>query len=403
MAEQDAEAIVVGGGPAGSTIAADLAMAGHRVLLLDKASFPRHKPCSDYLNAGGAQILAEMGALDEVMRAGAHRIEGMTIHAPGGSQFIADFAKAEPGRAAIGLSRRCLDQLLLDRAKAAGVSVVERAHVRNLIRQKGYVAGVEATIAGTAEQLRAPLIIGADGRHSAVARALDLTTPLRWPRKTGLATHYRGIADLDGFGEMHIVGHALYAGLAPIEHGLANLTIVVPSSAVERRAGSIDELFADALRSMPALAARLDGSERVGDIRGVGSMGQRARRTTGDGVLLIGDAASFLDPVPGEGIYEALRAARMAAPVASAAIKAGDTSAAALEPYRIARRRAFTAKRQVCWIVQGFVNVPPLMNYVTDRLAEREELGLTLSGVLGNFRPATHALSPVYLARLLRP
>ena len=54
-------------------------------------------------------------------------------------------------------------------------------------------------------------------------------------------------------------------------------------------------------------------------------------------------------------------------------------------------------------MVQGFVNTPPLMDYVTDRLAAREELGLTLAGVLGNLRPATQALSPLYLARLLRP
>nr|MBA3415428.1 hypothetical protein [Chloroflexia bacterium] len=84
-------------------------------------------------------------------------------------------------------------------------------------------------------------------------------------------------------------------------------------------------------------------------------------------------------------------------------LQAGDTSAAALDRYRLARRRTFTAKRQVCWIVQGFIGSPPLMNYVTDRLARREDLGLTLSGVLGNFRPATEALSPAFLVKLLRP
>ena len=103
-----------------------LAEAGHRVLLLDKAGFPRHKPCSDYVNAGGRKILAEIGVLDEVMRAGAHPIDGMVVHAPDGNRFAADFAKAEPGACALGLSRRCLDQLLLDRARAAGVTVCER-------------------------------------------------------------------------------------------------------------------------------------------------------------------------------------------------------------------------------------------------------------------------------------
>jgi 2-polyprenyl-6-methoxyphenol hydroxylase-like FAD-dependent oxidoreductase len=119
--------------------------------------------------------------------------------------------------------------------------------------------------------------------------------------------------------------------------------------------------------------------------------------------MLVGDAASFLDPFTGEGIYEALKAAQLAAPVASAALKAGGVSANALDAYRITRRRAFTAKRGVSWIVQGFINTPPLMNYITPRLEQREELGLTLAGVLGNFRPATQALSPIFLARLLRP
>jgi len=402
MREADAEAIVIGGGPAGSTMAAELAQAGHRVLLFDKAGFPRHKPCSDYVNAGGRKILAEIGVLDEAMRAGAHPIDGMVVHAPDGNRFAADFAKAEPGACALGLSRRCLDQLLLDRARAAGVTVCERTHVRDLIQDGERVVGVEATIDGVSNQIRAPLIVGADGRHSVVARSLGLDTPLRWPRKTGLAAHYRDVPGLDGYGQMH-VGHGVYAGLAPIEHGMANLTIVLPDRSVEDRSGSVEELFADALRRLPALAHTLEGAERVDGIRGVGSMGQRARRTTGDGVLLIGDAASFLDPFPGEGIYEALKAALMAAPVASAALRAGDTSAGAFAPYRIARRRAFTAKRQVCWIVQGFVNAPPLMNYVTDRLTRRDDLGLTLSGVLGNLRPASQALSPLYLARLLRP
>ena len=177
----------------------------------------------------------------------------------------------------------------------------------------------------------------------------------------------------------------------------------MPTDALKARPGSLEEAFAATIESLPGIAAKLDGAERVGTIRGVGPMGRRARRVAGDGWLLVGDAASFLDPFVGEGVHDALRGAQLAAPVASAALLARDTSAQALAPYRFARRRAFTAKHSVSWIVQGFVNSPPLMGYVTNRLAEREELGLTLSGVLGNLRPATHALSPLYLARLLRP
>jgi menaquinone-9 beta-reductase len=398
----DAEVIVVGGGPAGSSTAAALVELGHRVLLFDKASFPRHKPCSDYVNPAGARLLAEMGLLQPILDAGAHCMDGMLVHAPNGGRFLADYAKAEPGRAAIGLSRYHLDQLLLERAKSTGVTVCERAHVRELLRDGERVIGVVATIDGLREEIRAPLVIGADGRNSVVARSLGISDPMRWLRKTGIAAHYRGVTGLDRYGEMH-VGRHLYAGLAPLECGLTNVTIVAGDRSVQQRAASIENYFAEALRTLPAVAAKLDGAERVGGIRGVGTMAHRARRTAGDGYLLVGDAATFLDPFAGEGIYEALLAATLAAPVASAALKAGDPSGDALEPYRTARRNAFTAKRAVSWIVQGFINSPPLMNYVTPRLAGREELGLILSGVLGNFRPAGQALSPIYLARLLRP
>jgi geranylgeranyl reductase family protein len=398
----DFEAIVVGGGPAGSTLAAALAESGHRVLLLDKARFPRHKPCSDYVNPAGAQILGEMGVLDDALRLGARWMEGMVVHAPDGHCFTAHYAKAEPGRAALGLSRQHLDHLLLEHAKAAGVTVREQAHVRGVITEAERVRGVSATLSGTRESLRAPLVIGADGRNSIVRRELGLDAPLRWPRKTGLAAHVRGVRNAGPFGEMHI-GHGLYAGLAWLENGLANLTVVVPDDVIRDRTGSVEAFFAGAIAQLPELAQSLAGAERVGGIRGVGSMACRSRRVAGDGYLLVGDAASFLDPFAGEGVYEALRGAHLAAPVLCSALAAGDTSERALEPYRRARRRAFRAKRAVSWIVQGFINTPPAMNYVTKRLSEREDLGLTLSGVLGNFRPASEALSPVFLARLLRP
>jgi geranylgeranyl reductase family protein len=399
---RDADVIVVGGGPAGSTFAAALAEAGHEVLLLDKARFPRHKACSDYVNPAAATLLEELGVLDDALALGARRMDGMRVHAPDGSQFLANYAMAEPGRAALGLSRYHLDNLLLDRARAAGVRVVERAHVREVLRDGERVTGVSATINGTREELRAPLVVGADGRNSAVARALDLQRPLRWPNKTGLAAHYRNVSGLERYGEMHIAP-GVYAGLAIIENGMTNLTVVAPGADVSGRDGSLDDFFQAAIERMPGIAEKMAGAERIGGIRGVGSMGSHSRRVAGNGYLLIGDAAAFLDPFAGEGVHEALRAGLLAAPVAIAALRANDLSAARLDAYRIARRRTFTAKRTVSWIVQGFINTPPLMNYVTHRLARREDLGLVLSGVLGSFHPATQALSPVFLARLLRP
>jgi geranylgeranyl reductase family protein len=398
--QNDAEVIVVGGGPAGSATALLLARAGREVLLLDKARFPRHKACSEYINPGGVAALAELGLLDEVMAAGAHRLSEMRIHSPDGGQFTASFERAAPGRYALGLSRYRLDALLLDAARSAGVTVLERAHARNVWLDSG--ASVEVFTNGTATRLHAPLIVGADGHHSCVTRSLGLEQTQRWPRRVGLVVHYRQVAGNDCGGDMYVTPDG-YAGVAPLEDGLTNIAVVMPEERVQRREGTIEDLFEERLAAVPELRRRLDGAVQVGSVRGIGRLGHRVRRPAGDGYLLVGDAAAFLDPFTGDGIYEALRGALLAAPVIDRALTAGDVSASALEPYRAERRRVFTMKRQLCWVVQGFVHSPAAMNYVTRRLKRREALGLELTAALGNVRPAHTALTPRFLARLLRP
>jgi geranylgeranyl reductase family protein len=399
---RDADVIVVGGGPAGSVTAAEIAARGHRVLLFDKARFPRHKACSEYVNSGGARLLEELGLGADLAALGAHHLQAMRIHAPGGRSFLADFGAVDPRQPAIGLSRYRLDALLLDRARDAGVTVHDGSRVRDLLIEAGSVTGVEVTIDGARETVHAPLVIGADGRNGIVSRVLALDAPPRWPRRTGLVAHYRGVTGLDRWGEMHVTRQG-YAGLAPLEAGLTNVALVAASSAVADREGTLEEFFQTGLETIPAVAAKLAGATRVGGIRGMGPMARRARRAAGDGFLLVGDAANFLDPFTGDGIHEALRGALLAAPVADAALRSGDVSARRLTPYRAARRRAFAAKHQVCWLVQGFIANPALMDYVTVRLARRPASALTLAAVLGDLRPAGEVLSPRYLTRLLRP
>ncbi|HET7095502.1 MAG TPA: NAD(P)/FAD-dependent oxidoreductase, partial [Thermomicrobiales bacterium] len=336
----DAEAIVVGAGPAGSAVAALLAEAGHRVLLLDKAAFPRHKACSEYVNPAGVRCLERLGVLDAAWRLGGSRIEAMEVVAPGGAAFAIDYARSAPGQVALGLSRWRLDHLLLRHAAAAGAEVIERAHVRGLVRNGSAACGVEATIGGARQTLRAPLVIGADGRHSAVTRALGLDRQPPWPRRTGLVAHYCGIAGLARGGAMHVGPGGCYAGFAPLEDGLANVAFVSPATSVAARPGALEDYFEAGMAAIPGVADRLRGAERIGAIRGVGSMAHRARRSAGDGWLLVGDAAWFLDPFTGDGITEALLGAVLAAPIAAAALRAGATTAAALAPYPAARRQA---------------------------------------------------------------
>jgi len=93
-----AEAIVVGGGPAGASTAWQLAREGRDVLLLDRARFPRDKPCAEYLSPEASRVLAAMGVLEEVERAGAVALRGMVVRAPDGGVIRGEFAAARGER-----------------------------------------------------------------------------------------------------------------------------------------------------------------------------------------------------------------------------------------------------------------------------------------------------------------
>jgi len=399
--DQPYDVIVAGAGPAGAALAGLLAQAGVRVALLDKASFPRDKACGEYTSPQTATVLAQIGALPFVEQARPRRLPAMRVYAPGGAVFCMDYAAA--GGAVLATPRRRLDAALVAYATAAGAALFERTRVVDVLRSDGQAIGVRVRQGGgAAVELRAPLVAGADGAHSAVARALGVARPLRWPRRLGMVAHYAGVQGCDAWGEMHVGRHG-YCGLAPLADGLVNVGIVIdlPGPAAARRPS--EARFAAALQAFPTLARTLGGARRVTPVRGVGPVGVGAARPCGPGYLLVGDAAGFFDPFTGEGVYKALRGAALAAPVALAALARGDFSARALAPYRRARRREFFAKDLVCRVVQGFVQVPAGMDYVAPRLAGRPPQLAIMAGVLGDLLDARQALTPAYLWGLLRP
>ncbi|CAN5625866.1 NAD(P)/FAD-dependent oxidoreductase [soil metagenome] len=402
MRTLDAEVIVVGAGPAGSATAMLLARQGHDVLLLDKSVFPRHKACSEYVNPGGVKALQELGLLEDALSHKPHRMTSMRVHAPAGQTFLADFDRAGDGQFALGLSRFRLDKLLVDNAIHAGASICDRAHVRDVRIAENDSVSVDATIAGERRTLTASLIVGADGHHSVVSRSLGLDRSPRWPQRTGLIAHFRDVQPAGTTGEMYVDRHG-YAGIAPLENGITNVAFVSNCQSVSDREGSVDKYFMKSLDSIPGVRTRLEGASQVGIIRGVGPMARSVARPCGSGYVLVGDAAGFVDPFTGDGVYEALKAAQLAAPIISNALRHGDTSSRRLDEYRALRRRTFTSKRQVSLIIQAFIHIPAMMDYATPRLQERADLGRILTGVLGNFTPARHALSPIFLGRLLRP
>ncbi|MGH9174779.1 MAG: NAD(P)/FAD-dependent oxidoreductase, partial [Vicinamibacterales bacterium] len=298
---QSYDAVVVGAGPAGTSTAIGLATCGVRVALLDKARFPRVKPCAEYANPEAMRVLDRLGLLNDVRAAGAAVFRGMRVVSPGGRDLELDFS-ADAGRHALGLSRLALDLLAVERCRALGVEVIEGAHVRRLVVDGGRVTGVVASRGTATVELAARIVVGADGHHSAVARLLALDLPQRWPRRIGLAAHLEGYSLAGEMGEMH-VGLDGYCGIAPQEDGRVNAAMVVDMARFERRGCSVEAFFDAALAAYPGMAERVRAAQRVTPVRGVGPLARRVRSVTGDGFLLVGDAAGFFDPFTGEGIY----------------------------------------------------------------------------------------------------
>jgi len=393
------DALVVGAGPAGAAAATLLAERGWGVTLLDKASFPRPKICGEYLSPEAARILDRLGALKDVDRAGAQPLRGMKIVAPDGTVVVGSYPTSGPWRGyrdhALAVPRETLDQILLERARSLPVDVRLRHRVTGLVIEGGNVAGVHAQdAAGQPLELRARLVVGADGRASIVAASLGLVRPHRL-RRMALVQDVEG---LDGFadrGEIFI-DPPDYAILNPVAPGVVNLSLVVPLAHATPYAGRLEAFFHARLKQFRHLPARVEGMRPVGRLMAMGPLAYRVSEPRVGGVLLAGDSAGFYDPFTGEGIFTALRSAELLADVAHRALSRGDCSAGALAPFAEARRRDLAAKARVTRALQILVGRRWLANRAAHALLRRPALLDALMGVIGDFVPPRALLRPAF-------
>lgn len=299
------DVIVAGAGPAGAIAALVLARAGARVLMLERARFPRAKLCGDTVNPGAVAILREL-AVDAALE-GALSIRGMLVT---GEPRIAVRGRYPDGVAGRALPRIVLDERLVRSAVAAGAVLEEGALVRApSVDAHGHVRGVEVFRDGVgAESICAPAVIAADGHHSRLARALGLSRSARSPRRWALGATFTGVRDVGEDGEMHI-RTGRYLGIAPMPGGFANVCGVTEGGQAWRGA---DALRAAAM-SDAVLAGRFDHARMVGAPVMLGPLAVDAVAAGAPGLLLAGDAAGFIDPMTGDGLRFAFEGGRLAA------------------------------------------------------------------------------------------
>ena len=404
------DVVVVGGGPAGTSTAWALARGGASVLLVDRARFPREKPCAEYLSPQASRILHAMGALADVEAAGAAQLAGMEVRTPSGKTIRGDFVGSHGFTGfrdrGLALRRLTLDAILVDRARAAGVRVLEETRVSDLVVDfLGRVTGVRMLDSKGRERLEeCRIVVGADGLRSIVARRLGIARSARWPRRLALVTHYRGVEGVTQRGEMHVHLDG-YLGLADVGNGETNVAVVVPATRAPELVGDRAGFLERWIAQRPQLAPRFARAARISPVRVTGPFASHARRAWAPGAALVGDAADFFDPFTGEGIYAALRggemlAARVLQALASDAPREADE---ALRRYDVERRSEFGGKWKVERLVGAAVAYPPLLERAARVLSHRKDMADLLVGVTGDFVPAREVLRPRYLLGLLLP
>jgi flavin-dependent dehydrogenase len=375
-------------------------------VVLERARFPRAKPCAECLSPQASRLLADIGALRDIEARGAW-LHGMIVRSPDGVVARGDYAADHGFRAyrdaGLSIRREILDDVLQRRARDAGAEIVEGARVTGMVSDHaGRVRGVTALGPAGDTGLRADMIVGADGLRSVVARRLRLSRTSRWPSRIALVAHYRAVGDVSTHVEMHIERDG-FVGIADVGGGVTTVSAVFPRQRARAFAGNPGAFLDQWLSSKPHLAPRFRHAIRERVVSAVGPFASHARsaRHAAGGAVLVGDAADFFDPFTGEGIYAALRGGELAADAIARALGASDALAGeALRDYDDARRREFGGK----WWVERLIGIGVASGAVANRairaMAARKELADLLVGVTGDFIPAHHVLRLGYLAQL---
>jgi menaquinone-9 beta-reductase len=325
---------IIGAGPAGSATAIGLARRGYEVALIDKKLFPRDKLCGDFVNPINWAVFSELGVEDRVLAQPRAEVTGFRITTAAGSNAAAQFSSS----IGLGLRRAYLDQVLLDRAAALGVTIFQGRRLADLSR-----AGQTWRLkTDDGKEWQAKILVGADGRNSWVAQRLGLNKRAAEGGSVGFQCRLKYAGAVDGQVEIHLFPGG-YAGVVGLGDGTLNLCLAVDKRTLPRQR-SAAFVFARILPRNPFLRDLLQRSESMSEIRSVYPVYFSERRCYADAVLLAGDAARVSEPVTGEGIYFAMRSGLLAAQAADRALRRGDLTAAGLKNYRQSCRLAFRGR-----------------------------------------------------------
>ncbi len=340
------DVVIVGGGPAGSTLACRLAQLGRRAIVLEKEYFPRFH-VGESLLPRSLEVLRRIGVEDELearfLRKYGARFLCSTTLREARYRFDEAFDASYPH--AYQVPRGDFDHLLLRRAKDLGAEVREGFVVTNVLMAGDRATGVVGHDASGEATLEAPVVVDATGRDTLLASRRRAKAPLPGLDKTAIFAHFRGVSRPDGpeGGDLRVVlfEHG-WMWLIPLRGELTSVGVVVSSAWMkQRQAGETREAFFQRTLALSPWYGRLfEGAERAAPVRAAADFSYRTQDLAGDGWLLLGDAGGFLDPIFSTGAHLAIKGADLAAETIDRALREGDVSRTSFAGFERAMREA---------------------------------------------------------------
>ncbi|NNM29768.1 MAG: FAD-dependent oxidoreductase [Akkermansiaceae bacterium] len=334
------DVIVIGAGPAGSAAAALLAEKGRKVVVLEKEKFPRYH-VGESLMPFCYFTLERLGLVEEMNRRAYQKKQSVQFVTQDGkvSQPFYFFQHLDhPAATTWQVERKDFDQMLMENARAKGAEVREETTVLDFLHDGDAVVGVRAKGPDGGEyELRAPLTMDATGRDALFQRKK------RWRKrdpklnKISIWTLYKGAKRDEGMDE----GATTVAYLPekgwfwniPLRDDIVSSGIVAERDYLYRDTRDPKEIYEREIKENKWIEEHLSEGEQFGEYWVTGEYSYRAEHCAADGIVLIGDAFAFLDPVFSSGVFLALKSAEMAVDAAEEALENGDTSAQAFADY----------------------------------------------------------------------
>lgn len=362
--EFDCDVVVVGAGPAGSSVAIRLARSGFHVILVERDKFPRHKLCGEFISPECLAYFHELGVIDSMLAAGGERITETAFYSCSGRSVVVPSEWLGNIDGALSLSRAEMDLRMMQKARDEGVNVIEETRVtKTLMSPDGTIRAVRTRSAdGRVRDISAALVIDAAGRGGQLSRSAAKTTRgSEHVRFVGFKAHLRNTNLARGRCEIYLFPGG-YSGLSGIGNGLSNHCFLISADIVKKYIGQTNKMIEEIVFQNVRAREMMESAPVEGEwlTVSIDRFGLRDPNPA-PGLVAVGDAAAFVDPFTGSGMLLALESASILANI----ISERGVDSSSIGPEWRSRISAHVNRRlRICGMLRRAASVPMLIGSV---------------------------------------